>query len=545
MPSKIYIARPRLDCSFKKGPVPPVEGPPKNRVLTLFGQFMDNLGHYHSEQGDHVVVDQRPLWQFELDELRQTATRFDLVYFPHRLRSQWPAGDNVLFYKTTPFPEYISVDPQGWGASLSWLPVHPIVSEEAWAFFQTLQQRAALNVSVFDQPALDLPVGLHDYFLFVCQLPHDETIQFHSTVSVENALHTVIQYAEQARVPLVVKGHPANRPSMLPLKALTDASPNALWVDEVSIHTCLAGARRVFTVNSGVGFEAMLHDKTVVHFGNAEYSSVTLHAACSVDALRELAPQSHSTELYAAFLHCFFQKTIRYDRLDSFAPILQPFRERPPQSTSAPHSTLTLPAMPSAENPPAPQFKTLPPAVRSLQTLRLITQRASDRPRWANPANFPPNWSSRARVAARLLPPPWRVLDMGCGTMSLERELAEGNVYLPADLVPRDPRTLPCDLNAGQYPDVDADCAVLLGVLEYVHTPQEVLSQIASRWPRLLLSYNCVDRDGARNRYEQGWFSQLTQADLVQAAQRARLALQGIVPLGEKESLFLFHSEAR
>lgn len=319
---RIYIARPRLDCSFKPGPVPSVEGEPKNRALALFGTFLDNLEIYHKSIGHEVVVDNRPLWHFELSEMQTYAEEFDLLYFAHRLKRQFPIGNCARYFKTTPFPEYVTVDKNGWGASLSWLPVEPVVSDEALRFFDELRQRAASNISLFDQPSLNISVGVRDYLLFVCQLPHDETIRFHSPVSVEDALATVISYAERIGKPLVVKGHPANPMSMAPLKALTETCPLAYWVDGVSIHACLAGAQRVFMVNSGVGFEAMLHDKTIIHFGLAEYSSVLPQAECSVQALVDLEDYRHSSATYAGFLYSFFQQTIKNDDLESFGRIL-------------------------------------------------------------------------------------------------------------------------------------------------------------------------------------------------------------------------------
>jgi hypothetical protein len=322
MKKRIYIVRPRLDCSFKKGLVPPMEGPPTNSLRSILGVFLDNLHLFHSLRGDCVVTDKRPLWQFDFEEMRQNSSKFDIVYFPHRIYSQWPIGNNVLFYKSTALPEYITVDPGGWGASLSWHPILPQFSEEACFFYNTLKNRIKTNISAFEQPALGDSLGIDNYFLFVCQLPHDETIKFHSNVSVEKALMVVIDYAQQEKIPLVVKGHPANPKSMLPLKSLTEKSSNAYWVDNVSIHTCLAGAQRVFMVNSGVGFEAMLHDKTIVHFGDAEYSNVTIKSDCSVESLSKLSCETHCKDLYAAFLYSFFKKTIRYDNLDSFASLL-------------------------------------------------------------------------------------------------------------------------------------------------------------------------------------------------------------------------------
>ena len=47
------------------------------------------------------------------------------------------------------------------------------------------------------------------------------------------------------------------------------------WIDDISIHQLLESCMAVFTVNSGVGLEAILHRKKVFTFGNADYSSIS------------------------------------------------------------------------------------------------------------------------------------------------------------------------------------------------------------------------------------------------------------------------------
>ncbi|KQR77642.1 capsular polysaccharide export protein, LipB/KpsS family [Rhizobium sp. Leaf341] len=320
--ARVLIARPRLDCSFKIGTVPDIEGPPSNGVLALFGRFIDGLETYFSGHGWEVTSDKRPLWQFELADMQRAAQSYDLVFFPHKLARQFPIGQNALFYKTTAIPEFLTVDPQGWGASLSFLPVKPAPATGALAFYQRLQERIRENSSVFQQP-VQVPVPCDDgYLLFICQLPHDETIQFHSTVTVEQALAVVVAYAEKKQQRLLVKGHPANRKAMVRFREMAEASDTAQWIEDASIHTCLAGASRVFMVNSGVGFEAMLHGKTVVHFGDAEYSNVHLRCEPSVEAIGALENQSVSQEEMASFLYQFFQKTIRYDDMESYHTVL-------------------------------------------------------------------------------------------------------------------------------------------------------------------------------------------------------------------------------
>ncbi|MFX6015289.1 methyltransferase domain-containing protein, partial [Acinetobacter baumannii] len=64
-----------------------------------------------------------------------------------------------------------------------------------------------------------------------------------------------------------------------------------------------------------------------------------------------------------------------------------------------------------------------------------------------------------------------RVLDLGCGNMSLQRFLPFGCSYRGCDLVPRDPDTVVCDFNEGQFPTEaagEADLITMLGLLEYI-----------------------------------------------------------------------------
>jgi hypothetical protein len=51
-----------------------------------------------------------------------------------------------------------------------------------------LKSRINSNTSKFDQPNRVFPNTIKNYIFFPCQLPHDETIQYHSKVSVEDAL---------------------------------------------------------------------------------------------------------------------------------------------------------------------------------------------------------------------------------------------------------------------------------------------------------------------------------------------------------------------
>ena len=126
--------------------------------------------------------------------------------------------------------------------------------------------------------------------------------------------------------------------------------------------------------------------------------------------------------------------------------------------------------------------------------------------------------------------------------MDLEKELPEGAVYLPADLVQRDARTVVVDLNGGSVPDLAADVVTLLGVMEYVHDLAGLLTQLAQRWPRLIASYNPTDLDHGRDRRSHGWFNDLSSSQVVAMAIAAGYRLDAIVPYGLRERLYAFSS---
>ena len=185
-------------------------------------------------------------------------------------------------------------------------------------------------------------------------------------------------------------------------------------------------------------------------------------------------------------------------------------------------------------------FASLPSETRRRRSEELIAGGNSDVARWGNLDNFSSAWSSRAVIAGRLIDPSSRVLDIGCGCMEMEKALPEGAVYLPADLLPRDRRTVVCDLNRLDFPNVDANVGVMLGVLEYLHDPARVLAELAVRLPRLILSYHPADLDHGRDRLAHGWVNRLSSADLVKLASEAGYALHAVMALDVTQRLYDF-----
>lgn len=265
---KVAILKPRLDVSFKPGHVPEERGP-IIPIRTHWENFVNKLLKAHLDKGDDAIIIERPLWQFDDKLVLTIASQHDLIYMPHKQKFEYPNIPNALFYMQSNFPDYFTVDSNGWGAFLSYLPfTEATFNPELWHW---LKSRIKNNVSKFDQPKKKWKKK--DYWLFVCQIPHDQVILQSSKVGVLEALEKTIALAKDRGKELIVKGHPVNPGSMFDMIDLCRRE-NIEYVDDISIHDALKNSEAVFMVNSGVGFEAMVHEKPIVIFGNSEYESV-------------------------------------------------------------------------------------------------------------------------------------------------------------------------------------------------------------------------------------------------------------------------------
>jgi hypothetical protein len=305
--TKVLLCHGRLDIPFKDfgGHVPStVDYSNLPAIRTHWAEFYQCIrdGLSTEIELDEAVV---PMWELN-DEFYQThAQDYDIVFVPHRQRIQFEhlgpdITDRMVFFMQTVFPERFTLDRQGWGANMSFLPLPETdVTSEKLAFFDKLSERTKSNVSKFDQPNLGRAHPKEHYdVLFVCQLPHDETIKYHSHVSVADALAGVLTQAKLKGWTVLVKGHPINPDSMLPLKKITKQYSNAKWTEDISIHEAIKICDIVSMVNSGVGFEAMLHSKPIFTYGRSEYQSV-------VNYMKTLDKQPVDVIKYASFLYDF------------------------------------------------------------------------------------------------------------------------------------------------------------------------------------------------------------------------------------------------
>ena len=277
---RVLILAPRLDCMFKEGPVPEVEGPPNDPIRVHWANLVERLTQDHEEKGDTVEILKKPLWQFTPEQV--CALKPDLAYIPHKEAHSFPIPEieniDVRYYHQTVFPWRFYIDKEGWagGASVTGEDIMEMGTSVHYQFDQ-LRKYVLSGGTKFAQPTerKELPSYVPEsYVLFPCQIPHDETIKYHSQVSVEEALSLTIKQCRKDKKFLIVKGHPVNPGSMEPLRKIC-SQQGIIYVDDMSIHQLFERAETVVCVNSGTGMEALLHRKNVITFGDCEYNVVT------------------------------------------------------------------------------------------------------------------------------------------------------------------------------------------------------------------------------------------------------------------------------
>jgi coenzyme F420-reducing hydrogenase beta subunit len=110
------------------------------------------------------------------------------------------------------------------------------------------------------------------------------------------------------------------------------------------------------------------------------------------------------------------------------------------------------------------------------------------------------------------------VVDFGAGVMFLETLLPKEISYYPMDYIKRSEKTIVCNINKKEFPNIHADVAFISGFLEYVEDTDWFFYELAEYFSKIILSYS-VCRQGTKEdidrRKSRAWVSHLTQNALI------------------------------
>ncbi|MFT4178100.1 MAG: hypothetical protein QM612_01355 [Thermomonas sp.] len=285
----IYL--PRLDLPWKEGAMgrggPQAQTEDAIELRLWWKRFTMALSHALTRSGYFVSTIEIPAW--DITPARVDQDGFDFAFIPHRCRSEFQTSRTpVAFYMQEFFRHVFVVDEDGWSAASSVYPVDadrlPGAVLGAWDDYRERFARGELASKMAQAPSMSrddllskgmIPSG--KYAFFPLQIPHDQSIRNFSDVSQLDALLAAAEAFGKAGMAMVLKEHPANRASANEYRMALSGQPHIHWSD-ANVHDLVRCSHGVVTLNSGVGFEALIVGRPVVTFARVEYDAVTHHA---------------------------------------------------------------------------------------------------------------------------------------------------------------------------------------------------------------------------------------------------------------------------
>ncbi len=190
--------------------------------------------------------------------------------------------ERLLHFKEADMPEYYSFDTDGYSgwSSLAMktvddLPLQQFSGDEVDRFLESEQRRIlATHHSKYAQNTAASTEPLPARYVFVAlQIPFDR-VQVLARLPMLDMLDIVVRRFAGSEYRVVVKRHPLCRDTTVAATLAKLSADGSIMLRNDSIHTLIAGAEAVITVNSSVGSEAVLHLKPIYTFGGAEYAPI-------------------------------------------------------------------------------------------------------------------------------------------------------------------------------------------------------------------------------------------------------------------------------
>ena len=207
MKRRVLILKPRLDLPFKRFGL---KVPNKNiePIRIHWQNFVDRLHEYHAMRHDKVVVVEEERWKF-INMIVQCYNP-DLAYIPHTDKKNFIGSNVCRYYMQTVFPWLFTVDKEGWGGNASHAKDGWEVAPDEDRTFNLFKERADRGESKFDQPQNEFVNNIGEFIFVPLQLPHDETIKYHSNVQVVTWAVRLMEWSYENRINVIFKNHPIN-----------------------------------------------------------------------------------------------------------------------------------------------------------------------------------------------------------------------------------------------------------------------------------------------------------------------------------------------
>jgi hypothetical protein len=135
---------------------------------------------------------------------------------------------------------------------------------------------------------------------------------------------------------------------------------------------------------------------------------------------------------------------------------------------------------------------------------------------WKEIEYFHESWKSRIKAMAVYLTPDSTVIDFGSGKEWLREFLPMNCNYIAVDYLDRGTSNLVCDFNKGQFPEAQADYAVISGCLEYIVDYNWFVEKISNSVKTVIVSYNTLELlENVNERKQLAWKNHLSEKEII------------------------------
>lgn len=206
---------------------------------------------------------------------------------------------NNLRLKLGSFPNHVCVDNSGFSGWSNFARqtenFHKLGKLDDTRVKLVKENLLSSRSSKYSQEHSDQKISDTDFIFFPLQVRKD-IVSSLAFIKTDELLSKLVYYANNNRKKLVVKRHPNCRDRKINKLLQKFVKGPYVVLSSHNIHDLIAKSRVVVTVNSGVGAEALLHDKPVITTGRSDYT----HATTLVKTYTELQlaiSKSYQTQL--------------------------------------------------------------------------------------------------------------------------------------------------------------------------------------------------------------------------------------------------------
>ncbi len=236
------------------------------------------------------------------------------------------SGSEVLHFKAADLPRRTCFDRLGFAgwASLADKHVRELAMPEVCPaqinyFFDTAQSMAlSQNLSKYAQTST--PMELPEKYVFVALQTIGDMVQRNAYIPMLDMLDMVVKRFAGSGYHVVVKRHPKCRSRRVSAALANLGSKPDVLVVEGSIHQIIADASAVFTVNSGVGAESIVHEVPLYCFGKADYAPIAHQVRSGEDLARLTDPISPAVSADDLRKFLYYYRNVYQVRLEDELP---------------------------------------------------------------------------------------------------------------------------------------------------------------------------------------------------------------------------------